>query len=119
MPDAPAINPVTELLEPVRPVFRRAFELAAVGEQLVWDIAWGVTPTPQGPSAQIMVYLHCKSPLQLGALLQRVFAVPIGLTEQQLRAQVKTQVEGLLADRSKLLAPGNGHGPVKPGLIVP
>ncbi|MGH3546680.1 MAG: hypothetical protein ACRDQU_00840 [Pseudonocardiaceae bacterium] len=108
-----------ELLESVRPSFREAFEAAAFGEQLVWDITWAVTPTPNGPMAQLFCYLHVPAPHQLGALLQRVFTVPIGSTGQQIHIHVKAQVEGLKADRSKMLLSANGHGGQPGKLVIP
>lgn len=111
---------VTELVEPLRPVIRTAIEHVALGEDITWDVTWTLIPTPNGPQAAYLCYLHCAALHTLGAVLQRVFNIPIGATPDTVERLAGEQLRELFAERSRLLTQPQSNGtPHSPRIVLP
>lgn len=112
--------PVTELIEPMRPAIRAAIERAAMGEDVVWDVTWTLIPTPNGPQAVCLCYLHCAALHTLGNVQQRVFNIPIGANAEVVERVVGEQLKELFAERSRLLNQPQANGaPSNPRIVLP
>lgn len=109
---------ITELVEPMRSVIRMAIEHAALGEDVTWDVTWTLIPTPNGPQTAYLCYLHCAALHALGAILQRVFNLPIGVSEEVVTRIVGEQLRELFAERSRLLTQSNGVSS-SPRIVLP
>jgi hypothetical protein len=103
----------TGLFDSLRPIYAAAFDKATFGEQLTWELA-GVqmVNTDQGPQTRIIVYVHISTPHPLGANLQRLMLMQIGLTPEQIEREVFGQMQDLFALRTKMLMEANGQLPL-------
>lgn len=112
---------VTELVEPLRPVIREAIECAAMGEDITWDVTWTLIPTPNGPQTAYLCYLHCAALHTLGAILQRVFNIPIGASPEVVQRLIGEQLRELFTERSRLLnqSPSNNGTLNGPRIVSP
>lgn len=116
---------VTQLLDNIRPTLQSAFEKAALGEDLVWDVQWALVPTPAGPEIMYIVYVNCAALHQIGIRLQHQFPVPVNIVDEFIERAVRDNVNILLAERTKRLKmQQNGHantpGDQPPsGLVMP
>lgn len=110
---------VTELVEPMRSVVRVVVERAALGEDITWDLTWMLIPTPSGPQTVYLCYLHCAALHTLGALLQRVFNIPIGASAEVVERLIGEQLRELLTERSRLLTSPSNGAPSGPRIVLP
>jgi hypothetical protein len=114
---------VEQLLERIRPFFQAAFEKAAMGEDLIWDITWTTVPTPVGPEIMYLLYVNCAALDQLGLRLQHQFPVPVNIHEDLLDRAVRENVALLLKERTERLKRGHNGQPAgdqpPPGLMMP
>jgi hypothetical protein len=95
---------IEQLLDRVRPFFQQAFEKAAMGEDLIWDITWTVLPTPAGPEIMYLLYVNCASLDRIGLRLQHQFPIPVsGVGDELIESEVRKNVNLLLNERQKRL----------------
>ena len=111
----------SELLQSARPVFAAAMSAVDDDDELTWELGWNALNTPAGMQTGFWVYTHIPAHHVLGAFLQRVFMVPIGVDETTLARIVRDQVLDLKNERRRLLAQqGNGPLPNPPDqLFIP
>jgi hypothetical protein len=113
-----------QLLNRIRPFFQQAFEKAAMGEDLIWDITWAMFPTPAGPEIMYLLYVNCAALDRIGLRLQHQFPLPVsGIGDELMEAEVRKNVNLLLHERQKRLTQAqNGQAqlpdPGTPGNII-
>lgn len=83
-------------------------------------MTWALIPTPQGPHTAYLCYLHCAALHALGAVLQRVFNIPIGASTETVERLISEQLRELFTERSRLLtqSPANGVSN-SPRIVLP
>jgi hypothetical protein len=112
---------VTELIAAVRPFFQQAFERAAMGEDLIWDVTWAMFPTPAGAEIMYLLYVNCAALDRIGLRLQHQFPLPVsGIGDELMEAEVRKNVNLLLNERKKRLTQANNGGTAgqAPGNII-
>lgn len=110
-----------QLIETARPMFQRAVEKAEFGEEITWDISWGVIPHPMNgqPVGVYLVYVHLPALHAIGAFVQATFPVDIGFKEPVIERTVADNIENLRVRRTQLLQQSaNGQSEQPPGGLV-